>query len=392
MAAMKTRLEWLVGLLLVGVVALTAAPAEAAARPASGKAPHSSGIICPTAFQLRWPALCSDTEARRELADQISNHQFPPRPLPLARVDDSLGDVPFHYLRSSRKDGTPLYTSVEDAVEGKNPYRVVDPGFVFFSWEERYEIDGKTIYMIVPGVYIRGSGVSQISMPSFRGLAFKDTPSMTFAWVLARTETRRAPGVNAPKTGHWLNRGEVLEVFGKQRVGDYDWYQVGPEEWVEQRLLAVVTPDPTRPPGVEGDRWISVDLYEQTLMVYEKGQLVYATLVSSGLGGWWTQPGVFQVYAKLESDPMQGAFAADRSDYYYLEDVPWILYYDQSRAIHGTYWHNGYGYPRSHGCVNLSPADAEWVFNWAQEGTWVYVYDPSGETPTDPSLYGAGGA
>ncbi len=89
---------------------------------------------------------------------------------------------------------------------------------------------------------------------------------------------------------------------------------------------------------------------------------------------------------------MAGSFTADHSDFYYLEDVPWILYYDQSRAIHGSYWHNGYGYPRSHGCVNMSPFDSHWIYNWAEEGTWVYVYDPSGRTPTDAELYGAGGA
>jgi lipoprotein-anchoring transpeptidase ErfK/SrfK len=98
------------------------------------------------------------------------------------------------------------------------------------------------------------------------------------------------------------------------------------------------------------------------------------------------------VYAKLDVDTMQGAFEADRSDYYYLQDVPWVLYYDQARAIHGAYWHNGYGYPRSHGCVNLSPVDANWFYRWAEEGTYVHVYDPTGQTPTDEEFFGSGGA
>lgn len=143
---------------------------------------------------------------------------------------------------------------------------------------------------------------------------------------------------------------------------------------------------------MQGGRWISVNLFEQTLAVYEQGELVYATLISSGLRGWWTRPGAFQVYLKLEKDTMRGAFEADRSDYYYLEDVPWVLYYDDARALHGTYWHNNFGYPQSHGCVNLAPADAHWIFNWAEEGTWVYVWDPSGETPTGEDQYGSGGA
>jgi lipoprotein-anchoring transpeptidase ErfK/SrfK len=78
--------------------------------------------------------------------------------------------------------------------------------------------------------------------------------------------------------------------------------------------------------------------------------------------------------------------------YYFLEDVPWVLYFDQSRALHGTYWHDQFGTPNSRGCVNLSITDARWFFEFAQEGSWVYVWDPTGETPTDPALYSAGGA
>ncbi len=89
---------------------------------------------------------------------------------------------------------------------------------------------------------------------------------------------------------------------------------------------------------------------------------------------------------------MRGAFEADRSDFYYLESVPWTMYYDQARALHGAYWRTRYGFPQSHGCVNLSPGDAHWLFNWAKEGDWVHVWDPSGKTPTDPKYYSDGGA
>jgi lipoprotein-anchoring transpeptidase ErfK/SrfK len=135
------------------------------------------------------------------------------------------------------------------------------------------------------------------------------------------------------------------------------------------------------------DRWIRINLFEQTLAAYDGGRLVFDTLVASGLPSWYTRPGVFQVYKKVDTQPMSGAFAADRSDYYYLEDVPWVLYFDRARALHGTYWHDGFGYPRSHGCVNLSIGDAHWLYEWAGIGTWVQVYDPSGKTPTDPSFY-----
>ena len=138
--------------------------------------------------------------------------------------------------------------------------------------------------------------------------------------------------------------------------------------------------------------WIEVNLAEQTLSVYDQGRLVFATLVATGREGSWTRPGLFQIYKKVEAETMRGTTEADRSDFYYLEDVPWTMYFDQARALHGTFWHNRFGWPQSRGCVNLSPGDANWLFQWAVDGDWVYIWDPTGQTPTDPSYYGSGGA
>jgi lipoprotein-anchoring transpeptidase ErfK/SrfK len=142
---------------------------------------------------------------------------------------------------------------------------------------------------------------------------------------------------------------------------------------------------------VAGDRWIEVNLYEQTMAVYDQRELVFATLIASGVEPFWTRPGLFQVTEKLETTPMRGAFEADRSDAYYLEDVPWTMYFDQARALHGAYWRANLGFPQSHGCVNLTVGDSRWIFDWANVGDYVYVWDPSGTTPTDPSVYTSGG-
>jgi lipoprotein-anchoring transpeptidase ErfK/SrfK len=167
---------------------------------------------------------------------------------------------------------------------------------------------------------------------------------------------------------------------------------IGPDEWVEKRLLGVVTPNPIPPEGVTNGRWIDVNLAEQTLAVYDQSRLVFATLVTTGIEPFYTRPGLFPIYKKLETENMQGAFEADRSDFYYLENVPWTMYFDKARALHGAYWGTLFGYAASHGCVNLSVGDSKWLFLWAKEGDWVWVHDPSGQTPTDPSYYGDGGA
>lgn len=390
MTGMKWR--WFSLILVLLALSVGVNPAQADESLIQSGADASLGPICPLRLQLRQPTRCQQQGARANLASDAARGIYPERPLPLKPIDSSLGQLPFTYVQSRREGGTPLYTSLDDALKDQNPYRIVEPGFVFFSWIERIDRDNSVAYMIVPGVYVNGNGMARLSPPSFRGLAFTRTPSQTFAWILVQTETRREPGNDQPLTGRIVNRFDLVQVFDSKEVGGWVWYKIGPEDWVEDRRLAKVVPDNNRPDGVEADDWIAVNLYEQTLTVYEDGEMVYATMVSSGLDGWWTQPGTFQVYKKLVNDPMSGAFTADRSDYYYLEDVPWILYFDEARALHGAYWHNGYGYPRSHGCVNLSPVDANWIFDWAEEGTWVYVFDPSGETPTDPAIYGVGGA
>ncbi len=373
--------------------AMVAAPASAEAGPDPAPGAPASDVLCPPRAQMRHGAACAQVGPGAQFAREQARNVVRSMPLPTMSIDSSLSYLPFSYIRLSSDDPTWMYPTPQDAREGTNPYRAIEPGFDYVSWLECQIVDGKAIYMIEPGVYVRGgSDCSQIGTSNFRGLQFYRTPHRDFAWLLGGTYTWQQPGHEAAQTNHWVSRYEVVPVLEEQEVGGLVWYRIGPDEWIEQRLVAVVHPDRTRPEGVEGDRWITINLYEQTLSVYEDGELIYATIVSSGLRGWWTQPGVFQVYSKLERDTMSGAFEADRSDYYYLQDVPWVLYYDQARAIHGTYWHNGFGYPRSHGCVNLSPIDSRWIFEWAKEGTWVHVYDPSGQTPTDEELFGPGGA
>jgi lipoprotein-anchoring transpeptidase ErfK/SrfK len=366
-----------------------AAPARDVSLPTSA----DEAYACAPRLQLRHPQRCGENGPGAAVADLARRGMYPVMPLPSEILDETLGDVPFNYIRLPDDMPTRLYGSPEDARQEADSTSSIEPGFDFLSWDQCDFIDGKSVYMIDPGVYMPGGdSCSRIKMPTFHGLAFSRTPTRPFGWIVATAETYRKPGVAQAKTGDTLYRFTVVQIYDAQTVDNRVWYEVGPDEWIEQTSIAKVDPDPTVPEGVQDNRWISINLFEQTLAVYDRGELVFATMTATGLPGWWTQPGVFQVYKKLATDTMSGSFAADRSDYYYLQDVPWVMYFDKARALHGAYWHNGYGYPRSHGCVNLSPFDAHWLYNWADEGTYVYVWDPTGKTPTDAELYGSGGA
>jgi hypothetical protein len=382
------------GVLVLALLAaaLPVSAAGATAAPLMDEAPPSpdSSFLCSPQTQLRHPRQCppaGPSGVRAELARQGLS---PLRPLPISTLDLNLGYLPFTYRRLE-SDGTSVYSTAEDAASGAGAAGGIEGGFVYISWSECQVINDTAVYLTAAGYIRGGSECKQIALPSFHGLSFSRTPSRAFGWVLGTTDVRTAPGTASPVTGQRY-RFEIVQIFDRQDAEDRTWVMIGPESWVAARDVAAVTPDPAPPEGVQADRWISINLFEQTLAVYEQGRLVFATMVSTGLRGWWTQPGTFQVYAKLERDDMSGAFEADRSDYYLVQDVPWVLYYDKARALHGAYWHNGYGYTRSHGCVNLSPTDAHWLFNWAEEGTYVHVFDPSGQTPTDPKTYGDGGA
>lgn len=368
-----------------------AAPRASVAAPAA-EAPVSpdGSYLCSPQTQLRHPRQCPEAGPSSARADLARQGISPLRPLPIATLDLGLGYLPFSYRRVA-DSGARVYSSAQDAADDVGAAGGIEAGFIFVSWSQCQVINGTAVYLTAAGYIRGGSECKQIAMPSFHGLTFSRSPGRTFGWVLGTTEVRTAPGTAAPVTGQRY-RFEVVQIFDRQDAEELTWVQIGPQAWLLARDVAAVTPDPVPPEGVLADRWISINLFEQTLAAYEQGRLVFATMVSTGLRGWWTQPGTFQVYAKLERDDMSGSFEADRSDYYLLQDVPWVLYYDKARAMHGAYWHNGYGYARSHGCVNLSPTDAHWLFNWADEGTYVHVFDPSGQTPTDPQTYGDGGA
>ncbi len=323
---------------------------------------------------------------------------FPLRPFPGKAPDPALTYVDIRYGEVVTPNA-PVYASLEDAIDRKSVARRIDSPYSFISYTDEAVVDGKRYYMVEYGGWMTANDISRIGAPSyFQGLTFTRTPSQVFGWILYPIQTKRTPGTGQQDyTGRTLNRYEVVQVYDVETVDGVEWYMVGPDEWIPevqewQRYIGKVTPNPTPPEGVDNGRWIEVNLAEQTFAVYDRGRMVYASLVASGIEPFWTRPGLFQIYQKLPSTPMRGSFEADHSDAYYLEDVPWTMYFDDARALHGAYWHNGFGSVRSHGCVNLSVGDARWLFDWAQEGDWVYVWDPSGKTPTDPALYGEGGA
>ena len=114
-------------------------------------------------------------------------------------------------------------------------------------------------------------------------------------------------------------------------------------------------------------RWIEVNLRTQRLIAWEGKTWVDAKVISSGKASTPTLTGVFEIQDKYRTTVMRGAD-------YEVPDVPHAMFYDGGYAIHGAYWHNNFGIPVSHGCVNMSENGAAWLFGWARVGTPVVIH------------------
>jgi len=113
--------------------------------------------------------------------------------------------------------------------------------------------------------------------------------------------------------------------------------------------------------------WIDIDLSQQMLYAYDGDTLMGSFLVSTGTSAHPTVTGTFSVYVKYLYTDMSGPG-------YYLPDVPYTMYFYSGYGIHGTYWHNNFGHPMSHGCVNMRTSDAGWIFDFSEVGTPVVVH------------------
>jgi hypothetical protein len=156
--------------------------------------------------------------------------------------------------------------------------------------------------------------------------------------------------------------GKDMKVGGKRYVEAKDGF------WVLASQLRITAPGPPPADLAPNERWVDVNLETQTLVVFEGTRPIYATLVSSGKENkdkekdHRTPTGDYRVREKHVTTTMDGDGTAAGDLPYSIEDVPYVMYFHKAYALHGAFWHSNYGTEMSHGCVNLAPLDAKWVF------------------------------
>ncbi len=224
--------------------------------------------------------------------------------------------------------------------------------FVAVAGEEEHH--DETWLRTVTGDYVRAAAVERIEGSALAGVHDADGIELPLAFVYA-DDVRVTDASGTTRGVPKYARFGVVSVEGDTVVGA----EVrAPRDGV--RLVQQV-PRPADVP--EGARWIHVDLDEQTIVAYEGDTPIFASLVASGKEGYDTPAGTFRIRHKYVSITMRGEDPHD--GVYDVAEVPWTMYYDGSYALHGAYWHDGFGNVRSHGCTNIAPADARFLFTWS---------------------------
>jgi lipoprotein-anchoring transpeptidase ErfK/SrfK len=299
-------------------------------------------------------------------------------PPPLWEREEGLHEVTLNELRSESD-------AILEARMMKGFYVAVDKNF---KW------DGRGWYKTTKGLITPSDRFWATEGSDFHGVELNDEITLPIGWVVGVNTS--APtyeiDIQSDKVTAKGNkkRMEMLALRYRYRlVNEIDYFQLKDGEWIRDRFIRMTTPGP-RPAEVgPTERWIDIDISEQTLVVFEGDRPVYATLISSGKESkvkekdHSTPRGQWRVREKHIASTMDGDGSAAGDLPYSIEDVPYIMYFHKSYATHGAFWHRNYGTQMSHGCVNLAPLDAKWVFFYANpqipqgfHGNWSTEKDP----------------
>ena len=311
-------------------------------------------------------------------------------------AEASSASAPAEHARDVTPDGLPFsyYFVGPDGSFGYGDLLVAEdgvpetqllPGFGVAITREGQKPGGERYGLSTHGFWIPLRDLRRVTAPTFRGAAVGG--SIDLGWVSSdKVRLRKAPGA-APGGDVVPRQTRVPILESKEHVGK-QWLRVGEQEWLASSEVARPS-RAARPSGVkDGEHWFDVELATQTLTAYVGDEPVFSTLVSTGRGHEGTElatpKGEQRIWVKLQSSDMDNLENLEANESYAIQAVPWVLYFKKGVGLHGTFWHRAFGRVQSHGCVNLSPADAERLFDWASPRL------PSGWTAVLPTVYEQG--
>ncbi len=282
------------------------------------------------------------------------------------RLDNSM---PYRVARVRSKQGVPVYR--RPPRRGEDPERVrmrnLEEGY-FFTIDKFVNIYDRRLYRGTRYWFIPRDGTTPVRPPDFEGVEITAETPVPFLWVTDPTArlcaAPRRPGQEPAPACEPVERHRRMS-FVSQRDEGGTWYETDDGKWIASLQVARVSRVEARPEAVaDGERWIHVDLRNQFAALYEGDAMRFATLISSGDEEHETPTGIFRVESRHVTATMDDE--DNLSGSYFIQDVPWVLYFRGSYALHGAFWHDRFGLRTSHGCVNLSPVDARRFYNFVQ--------------------------
>lgn len=281
--------------------------------------------------------------------------------------DAHFGNLP-EIFADVRKDGADVYDSVAAIRAGTPTSHVGDKTFVAIRRNAKILAINGIKYSKTDQGWIARTSLSWYSPSTFQGerITSNVLPAWAYSHRIGGTLTLRSePNRKAPALGTLLNR-EVIIVLEVRDGFARLQHATGVAQWLDVRDVKQVVAVP-RPVGITADeRWLDIDLNRQILVSYQGDAPVFATLIASGKKKWGTPTGVYRIVDKRERARMQADGATEQWN---VAAVPWTMTFRKNFALHGTYWHDGFGRARSHGCINLAPADAHRIFEFVAAAT-----------------------
>lgn len=267
--------------------------------------------------------------------------------------------------------------TLEQLTQGANDVlakRMVE-GF-YVAVDKSFRWNGRLWHKTTKGLVAPADRLWLTTGSEFKGVELGDKYKLPMAWVYGWRKKISTYEIDEEKKktkpASTLKRFDAVQLTGREIVvRKTTYFETADGEWVKSVHVRRTKPGPPPADLEKGERWIDVNLTRQTLVAYIGTKPVYATMVSTGkkhknkAKDHSTPVGEWRVREKHITTTMDGNGTAAGDLPYSIEDVPYVMYYYRSYALHGAFWHRNYGTRMSHGCVNLAPLDSKHLFFFA---------------------------
>ncbi len=243
----------------------------------------------------------------------------------------------------------------------------------YIAVDRKFQWHGRQWFRSTKG-YVAPSDTFHLTTgPSFHGVELDQTWQLPIGWVYGSSKTKNTYEVDVAakkvKVKGAVKRLTAVNLTPEEvEVGKHTYVQCADGSWMRKDDLRITTPSAPPADLAPNERWLDVDLSTQTAVLFQGTTPIYATLVSTGK----THPqkdqdhssptGEWRIREKHITATMDGDGTAAGDMPYSIEAVPYVMYFHRSYAVHGAFWHENFGVKMSHGCINMAPLDAKYVF------------------------------